>query len=88
MANHKSAAKRARQIVTRTARNRLIIGSLRTSLKKARAALGGGDASVAAPLVAAASVAAAKAASKGAIHHNAAARLQSRLQLGLNKLSA
>ena len=88
MANHKSAAKRARQTSGRTLRNRLIIGSLRSSLKAARVALEKGDATEAAPLVSLATKSAARAASKGVIHRNSAARLNSRLQVHLNKLSA
>jgi ribosomal protein S20 len=61
MANHVSAAKRARQRFGRTARNRLVQGALRSSLKRA--------------------------ASKGVLHRNAAARLSSRLQRALNKLT-
>lgn len=88
MANHVSAAKRARQRIKRTTRNRLLLGSLRSSLKRARTALGQGDASAAAAVVNAATKAAARAASKGIIHRNAAARLSSRLQRALNQLSA
>lgn len=88
MANHKSASKRARQRVGRTLRNRLILGSLRAAIKLARTALAAGEAESAKPLVGAAAREAAKAASKGAIHRNAAARLCSRLELQLNKLSA
>lgn len=88
MANHASAAKRARQRIKRTNRNRLLLGSLRSSLKRARTALSGGDASAAQSVVANAASAAARAASKGIIHKNAAARLSSRLQRALNKLGA
>jgi len=88
MANHVSAAKRARQRIKRTNRNRLLLGSLRSSLKRARAAIGAGNAVEAQPVVAKAARAAAQAASKGVIHRNAAARLSSRLQLALNKLVA
>jgi small subunit ribosomal protein S20 len=87
MANHVSAAKRARQRFGRTARNRLVQGALRSSLKRARAAISGGDASSAQEIVAAAARTAARAASKGLLHRNAAARLSSRLQRALNKLS-
>jgi small subunit ribosomal protein S20 len=86
MANHVSAAKRARQRIKRTGRNRLLLGALRSSLKHARAALTAGNAAVAQPVVGAAARAAAHAASKGIIHRNAAARLSSRLQRALNKL--
>ena len=92
MANHESAAKRARQRFGRTARNRLVQGALRSSLKKARVAIGAGKdaASVEAAkaLVAAAARTASRAASKGVLHRNAAARLNSRLQRALNKLTA
>lgn len=88
MANHVSAAKRARQRIKRTARNRLILGSLRSNLKRARAALASGDAAQASTVVVAAARAAAQAARKGVIHRNAAARLSSRLQRALNKLAA
>jgi small subunit ribosomal protein S20 len=88
MANHVSAAKRARQRIKRTGRNRLLLGSLRSTLKRARAALNAGQAAEAQPIVAHAVRAAAKAAGKGVIHRNAAARLSSRLQRALNKLGA
>jgi small subunit ribosomal protein S20 len=88
MANHVSAAKRARQRIKRTNQNRLLLGALRSSLKRARTALSDGNASAAQPVVAVASRAAAHAASKGVIHRNAAARLSSRLQRALNKLGA
>jgi small subunit ribosomal protein S20 len=88
MANHVSAAKRARQRVKRTNRNRLLLGSLRSNLKRARAVIGAGNTNDAPSLVAAASRAAARAASKGVIHRNAAARLASRLQRALNKLGS
>ena len=88
MPNHVSAAKRARQRLGRTARNRLIHGALRSSLKKARAAIGAGNAEAAQAVVAAANRTAARAASKGLVHRNAAARLNSRLQRALNKFTA
>lgn len=88
MANHPSAAKRARQCEKRTLRNRLVMGTLRTSLKRARTALESGDTGQAGPLVKEASRLAAKAASKGSLHRNKASRLQSRLQLALKKLGA
>jgi len=88
MANHVSAAKRARQRIKRTARNRLLLGSLRSTLKRARTALTEGKAETAQSVVVAAARAAAQSASKGVIHRNAAARLKSRLQRALNKLGA
>jgi ribosomal protein S20 len=52
MANHVSAAKRARQRIKRTSRNRLLLGSLRSTLKRARAALSAGSAGEAQPFIA------------------------------------
>ena len=43
MANHPSAEKRNRQRITRTDRNRAATSALRTTLKKARAAVAAGD---------------------------------------------
>ena len=40
MANHKSAEKRVRQTEKRTLRNRQVIGSMRSAVRKARAAVG------------------------------------------------
>ena len=88
MATHSSAAKRARQRIKRTIRNRLLLGSLRSSLKRARTAIAEGNAAQASTVVVAAARAAAQAASKGIIHKNAASRLSSRLQRALNKLGA
>lgn len=88
MANHASAAKRARQRTKRSLRNRLVLGTLRSSLKRARGALGQSDPQAAESLVQSAAHTAARAASKGVIHRNAAARLNSRLQRALNKIRA
>ena len=48
MAHHKSALKRIRQTIKRTARNRSERSSLRTSVKKYREVLAGGDQALAA----------------------------------------
>jgi small subunit ribosomal protein S20 len=87
MANHASAEKRNRQRIERTARNRGITSSVRTAVKKARAAVAGGDAKVAADTVRAASRALAQAASKGALHSRTASRVTSRIESALSKLS-
>ncbi|MCA9630790.1 MAG: 30S ribosomal protein S20 [Myxococcales bacterium] len=86
MANHASAAKRNRQTVKRTERNKALRSALRTSLKKARTALEGGQPEEAKPLVMAASSFLARAASKGIIHLKNASRTTSRLQSQLAKL--
>jgi small subunit ribosomal protein S20 len=86
MANHPSAEKRNRQRVARTERNRSIRQAVRTSVKKARAALAGGDAA-AKERISEAVVALAKAVSKGVVHKKAAARTTSRIQTALNRRS-
>jgi small subunit ribosomal protein S20 len=88
MANHASAAKRNRQRISRTARNRVARGPVRSALKKARAALAAGDAEAAKGPVLAASKALAHAAAKGAIHANAAARTTSRINSQLARLAS
>jgi len=78
MANHPSAEKRNRQRITRTARNRAIKSSLRSTLKKARSAIENGEAG-AKELVLSAERALARAASKGVVAKKAAARVTSRI---------
>jgi small subunit ribosomal protein S20 len=86
MANHASAEKRNRQRLVRTKRNRGITSAIRTAVKKARAAIAGGDATAAAPTVKAASSALARAASKGVLHARSAARVTSRIESALAKI--
>lgn len=86
MANHPSAAKRNRQTIKRTEQNKGLRSALRTSVKKARAALSEGSVESAKPLVLAASSFLARAASKGIIHMKNASRTTSRLQSQLAKL--
>ena len=88
MANHPSAAKRNRQRLRRTLENRRIVSATRTIVKKARAALAGGDVAAAKAAVVAASVALAKAASKGSIKSGTASRTTSRINVALAKLAA
>jgi small subunit ribosomal protein S20 len=88
MANHPSAAKRNRQRVGRTLRNKAVRSAVRTALKKARTAMASGDQAAAAPLVKAASVALAKAASKKVLHPNAASRTTSRIASQLHRLAS
>ncbi len=85
MANHPSAEKRNRQRVVRTERNRAAKSALRSAVKKARAAVGAGDAAKAKSGVATAEKALAKAASKGLIHPRTAARTTSRIAKALAK---
>lgn len=86
MANHASAEKRNRQRIKRTDRNRALTSSVRTAVKKARAALSSGKVETAATSVQAASKALARAASKGVLHSRAASRVTSRIQSALAKL--
>lgn len=86
MANHPSAEKRNRQRIVRTERNRSIRQSVRTAVKKARAALAaGGDESTAKDQILEAARALAKAVSKGVVHKKAAARTTSRIQAALHR---
>ncbi|RIK38108.1 MAG: 30S ribosomal protein S20 [Chloroflexi bacterium] len=87
MANNKSAEKRNRQNAKRAARNRVVRGSARTAVKKARLAIASG-ADNAQELVQAAESALDRAASKGVIHRNNASRRKSRLYQALNKTAA
>lgn len=84
MANIKSAEKRNRQAIKRTARNRVVRGSARTAVKKARVAIESGDPN-ALQAVLAAEKALDRAASKGVIHPNNASRRKSRLFQALHK---
>jgi small subunit ribosomal protein S20 len=87
MANHPSAEKRNRQRLVRAERNQAVRSSLRTAVKKARAAIAAGDITAAKAPVAAASIALAKAASKGVVHSRAASRTTSRIQAALGKIA-
>jgi small subunit ribosomal protein S20 len=87
MANIKSAEKRNRQRIKLEAQNRIVRGSARTAVKKARQAIETGDAN-AAELVRLAEKALDKAATKGVLHGNNAGRRKGRLHLALNKTAA
>jgi len=87
MANHPSAAKRNRQRITRTARNKDARSAVRTVLKKARASISAGEADAKAKVEAAA-VALARAASAGVIHSNTASRTTARIRSALHKRAA
>ena len=78
MANNKSAIKRIRQIEKSRLRNRLVVGSMRSALKKARTAVDA-KAEDAASLIRAATSAVDKAVSKGAIKRTTGSRYIARL---------
>lgn len=84
MANHPSAAKRNRQRLKRTIRNKDARSAVRTVLKKARASVAAGEADAKAK-VEAAVIALARAASAGVIHSNAASRTTARIRSALHK---
>ena len=88
MPNHKSAAKRVRQSERRRLINRNNRTKLRTSIKKLRSALEGGDAKTAGSLLPITVSEIDKAVKKGALHRNAAARHKSRLTLRVTQASA
>ena len=83
MANHASAEKRNRQRITRTERNRSVKSSLRTDLKKTRAAIAGNDEPAAKVQASASKLD--KAAKRGAIPTKRASRLKSRLARAAHK---
>jgi small subunit ribosomal protein S20 len=79
MANIKSAAKRARQTVVRTARNRSTLNSLKTASKKSAAAFAAKDKAAAAAQARLLSSQLDRAVKHGTIHRNAADRRKSAL---------
>ena len=88
MPNHKSAEKRVRQSERRRLINRNNRAKLRTSIKKLRSALEGGDAKESSTLLPTTVSEIDKAVKKGALHRNAAARHKSRLTARVTQASA
>jgi small subunit ribosomal protein S20 len=88
MANHKSAEKRARQTEKRNEVNRRNRSSLRTQLKKMRAAIENGDREQAQQLLPQTVSLLDKSVQKGVLHRNSAGRYKSRLTATVNKMSA
>jgi small subunit ribosomal protein S20 len=84
----KSSMKDLRRTESRTARNRVALGKLRSNLKHSRTAIAAGDADAAAKALAGALPVIDRAPGKGILHKNAAARHKSRLMRRLNKLAA
>jgi len=79
MANHPSAAKRARQSVRRAAVNRLRRSQVKTTMKKVEAAIAGGDKDAARAALKSAQPEMHRAATKGVMTKNAMSRKLSRL---------
>jgi small subunit ribosomal protein S20 len=83
MANTKSAAKRARQTVRRTAANRRVMRAVKGSLKKVREALIAGKKAEATELSRKAASVLDKAAKTGRIHRNKADRQKAQFSKAL-----
>jgi len=88
VANIKSQIKRNRTNEKARLRNKAVKSSLKTAVKKFRAAAEAGDPAAATTLLADASRSLDKAASKGVIHKNQAANRKSALAKQLSGLSA
>lgn len=88
MANHKQAEKRNRQRIKRRARNLLHLSTMRTYIKRLRAAVSETNLEAAQAALPLALKAIGKASQKGVIHKNTAARYSSRITLAVNRLSA
>jgi small subunit ribosomal protein S20 len=88
MANIKSAAKRARQAVVRTARNSSVISGLKTEQKKFRKAIAEGNLEAAKTGSSSLLSALDKAAKRGVIHKNVANRSKSRIARALKPAAA
>lgn len=86
MANHKSAAKRARQDEKKAARNSQTKKAVRTQEKKLRVAIDAKDKAAAETELVKYCSKLDKAASKGALHRNNAARKTSRLSAQVSAL--
>ncbi|MCD7726706.1 MAG: 30S ribosomal protein S20 [Clostridiales bacterium] len=87
MANIKSAKKRILVNKTRADRNKAIKSSVKTAVKKVRAAIEANDKEAAKSALIAATSAIDKAAKKGVYHKNTAARKVSRLNIAVNKMA-
>ena len=88
MPNIKSAKKRVKVTSVKTLRNRMIMSSLRTAVKKFRLVCEAGDKAKAAEELKAVSKTIDKAAAKGVIHKNNAANKKSSATIRYNKIGA
>lgn len=87
MANHKSAIKRNKQAIVRTARNTHIRTTMRTYVKQVRTAVANGDQEAAQAALKLAVPYIDKASTKGIIHKATASRKISRLNKLVNTLA-
>lgn len=85
---HKSTIKRARQAKRRAQRNRAVLHSVKTVVKKVLAAVESKNVDAAKAALREATSALSKARSKGVLHRNTAARKIARLAARVNALSA
>lgn len=88
MASHASALKAHRQSLKRRDQNRQFRSQLRTAIKAIRASVAEKDADKVKGAFSSTVALIDRMAGKGIIHRNAAARYKSRLQVGINKISA
>ena len=88
MANHPQAKKRNRQRIKRTLRNKHFRSTVRTCVKRVRAALVEGDAAKAGEALGAAAKHLDRAVTKGIMMRRTASRTISRLTLAVNRLSS
>jgi small subunit ribosomal protein S20 len=86
MASHKSAEKRIRQIVKRTATNRARISRVRTFVKKVEVAIATGNKEAAQSALQLAQPELHRAITKGVLHKNTVSRKLSRLATRINSL--
>ena len=85
MAHHKSALKRVRQTIKRTAQNRSLRSDLRTVIKKFRVILTSGNNEQAHEAYSSVQKNIDKAVTKGILHKRTGARYKSRLTLSMGK---
>ena len=85
MATHKSAAKRARQALSRAARNSMITTRVKTTTRVLRDALAKGDKTAAATALEVAAKQLRRAGSKGVLHKRTVSRRVSRLMRAANR---
>ena len=88
MDHHKSALKRVRQTIKRTAQNRSLRSDLRTVIKKFRSILEGGNIEQVREAYPGVQKNIDKAVTKGILHKRTGARYKSRLALSLSKTVA
>jgi len=87
MANTKSAAKRARQTITRTTTNRRSTSTVKSNLKKVRSSIEGGKKAEATEAAKQFLSSMDKAVKAGRVHRNSANRHKSVIQKALAKLA-